>query len=108
MNLSEIVAEHYLPAKRARLRASTLEGYASSLDLYVLPRWGACEIAQIAPADVPADRVQTVFVGISACSSSGVGVFANWNTWGGKNNVDIYTPIAQDVYVNIAVIWSQG
>lgn len=54
MNLSEIVAEHYLPNKRERLRASTLAGYASSLDLYVLPRWGVCEIEAIAPADVQA------------------------------------------------------
>lgn len=61
--------------------------------------WGAF-------ADIPADRVQMVFVGLSACSVSASGVIANWNTWGGKNNVDIYTPTAQDVYVNIAVVWS--
>ena len=32
-------AAEYMADKRKRLRASTLEGYRSALELHVLPRW---------------------------------------------------------------------
>ena len=54
MLLSEIVNDHYLPAKRAKLRASTVAGYESSIALYVLPRWGSCDVTEINPDDVQA------------------------------------------------------
>lgn len=45
-------AERYMADKSRRLRASTLEGYRSALELHVLPRWGACDLAEITPEAV--------------------------------------------------------
>lgn len=47
LTIAQIAKEHYLPAKRKRRRANTVEGYESSLRLHVLPRWGRCSIAQL-------------------------------------------------------------
>lgn len=52
MNIEEIALAHYLPEKARRRRATTVEGYRSALRLHVLPRWGACEIADIDPDDL--------------------------------------------------------
>lgn len=49
LTISEITCDHYLPEKRHRRRANTVEGYESSLNLHVLPKWGALAIAQIDP-----------------------------------------------------------
>lgn len=49
-----IALDHYLPAKRERRRANTMEGYESSLRLHVLPRWGRLRISEIARKDVQA------------------------------------------------------
>lgn len=53
MLLSE-AAELYMAEKRRRLRASTIEGYESALRLHVLPRFGGCDPAAIARAEVQA------------------------------------------------------
>jgi hypothetical protein len=38
--------------KSKRLRASTLEGYRSALELHVFPRWADAELDAITPEDV--------------------------------------------------------
>lgn len=40
MTIAEIALDHYLPAKRQRRRTNTVDGYESSIRLYVVPRWG--------------------------------------------------------------------
>ncbi len=52
--INAIALDHYLPEKRARRRATTVEGYESSINLHVLPAFGHMEIA-----DVTRDAVQT-------------------------------------------------
>lgn len=42
----------YMDEKRARLRATTIEGYESALRRHVLPRWGSVDIERIDPDDV--------------------------------------------------------
>lgn len=51
MLLSEAVSE-YLEEKRRTRRANTVEGYESSINLHVLPRFGACELEGIDPDEV--------------------------------------------------------
>ena len=46
MLLSEI-AEMYLAEKSRRRRANTVDGYRSSIHLYVLPQWGSMAIGEI-------------------------------------------------------------
>lgn len=36
--IAEIAIEYYLPAKRQRRRTNTVDGYESSIRLYVVPR----------------------------------------------------------------------
>ena len=38
LTIGQIALEHYLPAKRSRLRTNTVDGYESSIRLHVLPR----------------------------------------------------------------------
>ena len=45
--IETIARDHYLPEKRARRRATTVEGYESSIRLHVLPAFGSMEIAEI-------------------------------------------------------------
>lgn len=47
-------AEKYMVDKTKRLRASTLEGYRSALELHVLPRWAGVELETITPEGVQA------------------------------------------------------
>lgn len=49
MNLSitAISKDHYLPDKRKRRRTNTVDGYESSIALYVIPEWGAMAITDI-------------------------------------------------------------
>ena len=47
-------AEKYMVDKGKRLRASTLEGYRSALELHVLPRWADVELDAITPEGVQA------------------------------------------------------
>lgn len=52
MKLVDIYEQYYLPEKTAKRAASTVAGYDSSMRLYVLPRWGECEIDDICPDDL--------------------------------------------------------
>lgn len=45
-------AAEYMADKSKRLRASTLEGYRSALELHVFPRWADVELDVITPEDV--------------------------------------------------------
>lgn len=45
-------AAEYMADKSKRLRASTLEGYRSALELHVFPRWSDAELDAITPEDV--------------------------------------------------------
>lgn len=54
MTIAVIALEHYLPAKRQRRRTNTVDGYESSIRLYVVPRWGDMAIADIDPDEVQA------------------------------------------------------
>lgn len=53
MTIRKIAVDHYLPEKARRRRANTVAGYESSLNLYVLPRWG-----DMAIGDITRDAVQ--------------------------------------------------
>lgn len=52
LTIEQITYDHYLPEKRARRRANTVEGYESSLGLHVIPAWGAYRIHEIDPDGV--------------------------------------------------------
>lgn len=47
LTIETIANDHYLPEKRARRRATTVEGYESSINLHVLPSFGDLEIADV-------------------------------------------------------------
>ncbi len=47
-------SEKYMADKGKRLRASTLEGYRSALELHVLPRWAGVELGEMTPEGVQA------------------------------------------------------
>lgn len=52
MTIGAIALEHYLPAKRRRRRANTVDGYENSIRLHVLPKWGGMTIPEITKAAV--------------------------------------------------------
>lgn len=52
MTIKPIALDWYLPAKRERRRTNTVDGYESSIRLYVLERWGSMTIPEIEPDDV--------------------------------------------------------
>lgn len=54
LTIGDIALNHYLPAKRQRRRTNTVDGYESSIRLYVVPRWGEAAIADIDPDEVQA------------------------------------------------------
>lgn len=47
MNIKEIAYAYYIPAKRKRRRANTIEGYLSALRCHVIPRWGSIDIKDV-------------------------------------------------------------
>lgn len=54
LTLSEIAENCYMPEKEARRRPNTCYGYASSLRLHVLPKWGDMRIRDMDRDDVQA------------------------------------------------------
>ena len=52
LTIAEIATGHYMPEKRKRRRTNTVDGYESSINLYVIPQWGEMAISQIARDDV--------------------------------------------------------
>lgn len=53
MTIGAIALNHYLPEKRRRKRANTVDGYESSIKRHVLPKWGGLRIC-----DITRDAVQ--------------------------------------------------
>lgn len=53
MNIKEM-ASAYLQEKKSRRRVSTVNGYKSSIRLYVLPEFGSLTIEQITPEHIQA------------------------------------------------------
>lgn len=53
-SIGDIYTLHYFPEKASKRAVSTMAGYESSMRLYVLPRWGECEIEDIAPQELQA------------------------------------------------------
>lgn len=53
MNINEISVA-YIAEKEQRRRASTVDGYRSSINLYILPEFGNCEIETIEPEEIQA------------------------------------------------------
>lgn len=52
LTIAEIWSEHYLPEKTNRRRANTVEGYVSSVELHVLPRWGGLTVPELDRDDI--------------------------------------------------------
>lgn len=42
---------------------------------------------------------------VAAGASQNTGIELHWNTYGGKSNVELYSPVDQDVYINMMVWW---
>lgn len=53
----------------------------------------------------PSD-VLYVCVEIATCQISSDGVYARWNTFNGQNRVELITPVQQDVYINMLVMYA--
>lgn len=47
-----------------------------------------------------------VCVEIATCQTSSDGVHARWNTVDGKSEIEIITPVQQDVYINMLVMYA--
>lgn len=47
LTIAQIATDHYLPEMRKRRRTDTVDGYESSISLYVIPEWGEMTIEQI-------------------------------------------------------------
>ena len=55
LTFEQITNDYYLPEKRTTRRANTVEGYESSINLHVLPRWGGrLTIGEILRDDIQA------------------------------------------------------
>ena len=65
-------------------------------------RWRMNQLDAFSDIDLSAFRF--VALTVSASTVNGAGVECNWNTWNGNCHIDIYTPVAQDVFVN-AMVW---
>ena len=51
-------------------------------------------------------NVLYVCVEIATCQASSDGVYARWSTYNGQNRVEIITPVQQDVYINMLVMYA--
>ena len=56
--------------------------------------------------DLDPAKVRFVFLTLSTGSASSVGCMLDWNTWNGKCDIEIYTPISQNVLFNCAVLYA--
>ena len=55
-------------------------------------------------SDIDQSSFKFVAFTMSASTIDGAGVRCNWNTWNGNCDIDLYTPVAQDVFLN-AMVW---
>ena len=56
--------------------------------------------------DIPLDKIAVAIPVFSAAETRSEGCQCSWNTWGNNSKIEIYTPVAQTLYFNLAVIWS--
>lgn len=54
-------------------------------------------------SDIGLSSFRFVALTVSASTINGAGVECNWNTWNGNCDIELYTPVAQDVFVNVMV-----
>lgn len=52
--LFEVAVSEYMADKRKRLRASTVEGYKSAVNLHLIPRWSGVQLESITPEELQA------------------------------------------------------
>ena len=85
----------------SQLRCRAARGLKFSLN-QGWTRWRMNQLDAFSDIDLSAFRF--VALTVSASTVNGAGVECNWNTWNGNCHIDIYTPVAQDVFVN-AMAW---
>ena len=85
----------------SQLRCRAARGLKFSLN-QGWTRWRMNQLDAFSDIDLSAFRF--VALTVSASTVNGAGVECNWNTWNGNCHIDIYTPVAQDVFVN-AMVW---
>ena len=85
----------------SQLRCRAARGLKFSLN-QGWTRWKMNELDAFSDIDLSAFKF--VALTVSASTVNGAGVECNWNTWNGNCHIDIYTPVAQDVFVN-AMAW---
>lgn len=79
---------------------------AKDLRMPIVAGWSGWEVdAFDAFADIPLASVAFVAVSVSAGTIKNEGIEARWNTYGGKCRVELYSPVAQDAYINVMVWW---
>ena len=85
----------------SQLRCRAARGLKFSLN----QGWTRWRMNQLdAFSDIDLSAFKFVALTVSASTVNGAGVECNWNTWNGNCHIDIYTPVAQDVFVN-AMVW---
>ena len=79
---------------------------AKDLRMPIAAGWSGWEVnAFDAFADIPLASVAFVAVSVSAGTIENEGIEAHWNTYEGKCRVELYSPVAQNVYINVMVWW---
>lgn len=56
-------------------------------------------------SDIDLSSFKFVAFTISASTINCAGVMCNWNTWNGNCHIELYTPVAQDVFLNAMVLY---
>lgn len=56
--------------------------------------------------DIPLNKILHVVVGTNVASGDS-GWRISWDTWEGRNRIDIYSPVYQDVWFNMLVIYEK-
>ena len=78
---------------------------ARDLKFSLYQGWTRWKMNQLdAFSDIDLSSFKFVAFTISAGTVDGAGVRCNWNTWNGNCHIDLYTPVAQDVFLN-AMVW---
>lgn len=97
MKIIDIYENHYLPEKMAKRAESTVAGYDSSMRLYVLPRWGECEIDDIDPDELQEWIDSFDHVGAAEKAFKCLRQVIRW--WAKKKRIQVSDPT---MYVEVA------
>ena len=66
--------------------------------------WSRWKMNQLdAFSDIALGDIRFVALTVSAGSVNGAEVVCHWNTWNGNCDIELYTPVAQEVFVNVLV-----